>query len=119
MQRREAKRGVLPIIGSAAQWESYTAIGPPLPRGGLIRSVINAGKSSSMVTLHNEIKRATLIQLWARNPARVISRYRGAVGLSVSQPIPPGLSREQIIETIVAKENEVQSSSQVLRAMAA
>jgi hypothetical protein len=49
-------------------------------------------------------RRAELVALWQSAPAKVIGLYRMTVGLDVLEPLPPGITQAEIVETILKAE---------------
>jgi hypothetical protein len=72
-----------------------------------------------MPPLYRKIKTLQLRQAWDRDPGAVLARYREATD-GVPRPIQPGRPPlDQIIDAILDREESDQSTSTVMRAIAA
>ena len=69
-----------------------------------------------MPPLYRKIKTVQLRQAWLRDPSAVLARYREAAAGAVLQPGP---SLDEMIETILDREDAEQLTSTMMRAIAA
>jgi hypothetical protein len=69
-----------------------------------------------MPPLYRKIKTVQLRQAWLRDPSAVLARYREATAGAVLQPGP---SLDEMIETILDREDAEQLTSTMMRAIAA
>jgi len=69
-----------------------------------------------MPPLYRKIKTVQLRQAWLRDPSTVLARYREATAGAVLQPGP---SLDEMIDAILNREESDQSTSTVMRAIAA
>jgi hypothetical protein len=69
-----------------------------------------------MPPLYRKFKIVQLRQAWARDPSAVLARYREATAGAVLQSGP---SLDEMIETILDREDAEQSTSTMMRAIAA
>ena len=73
-----------------------------------------------MAPLHRKFKQTQLRQIWNRDPATFLARYREAVGANdLDQPPHSDASLAQMIETILAREDVDLSTTGIMRAIAA
>lgn len=72
-----------------------------------------------MPPLYRKIKIVQLRQAWLRDPSEVLARYREATARAVIRPLQPGPPLDEMFAAILDHEEAEQSTSTVLRAIAA
>ena len=72
-----------------------------------------------MPPLYRKIKTVQLRQAWLRDPSTVLVRYREAMAGGVISPLQQVPSLDQMIEIILDREEAEQSTSTMMRAIAA
>jgi hypothetical protein len=72
-----------------------------------------------MPPLYRKFKTVQLRQAWLRDPSAVLARYREVTSGAVIRSIQPAPPLDEIIETILDREEAEQSTSTMMRALAA
>jgi hypothetical protein len=72
-----------------------------------------------MPPLYRKIKTIRLRQAWLCDPDAVLARYREALAGVAISPLQPDPSLDQMIQAILDAEEAAQSTSMVMRAIAA